>query len=152
MDLGKNNMSQQQIMTTGGRAEEKPNQLFNQTGKPDIHSNMHGLSTPMGVKPMSQTFLNQQKQQYPKNKLFLDPRGNLHSEKDLGGAHALGKLLMDNHDSRQKVEFHKGKSGDQSSFNNSVMNQSDAFTYNGFGAATPGRNEKSSASIYNEGQ
>lgn len=56
---------------------------------------------------------------------------------------------MGNNDSRQaNHEFHKGNSG---SCNNSVMMMSDAFTYNGFGGVTPGRNDNSQLSMYPDG-
>ena len=47
---------------------------------------------------------------------------------------------MGNNASRQNPEFYRGKTGDLGSCNNSILHMSDAFTYNGIGATTPGQN------------
>lgn len=59
-------------------------------------------------------------------------------------------MVMGNLDSRQNPDFHKGISGERGSCDNSIMQMSDAFSYNGIGAATPGRNQ-STVDIYVDG-
>ena len=115
---------------------ERWNRLFNM----DLGTQATPKTT--GVKPISLAYLKSQRQSHhPANKLFLDPRGNLLSEKDVISKE-FGQLIMGENASRQNPEFYGGKTGDYGSGNKSILQMSDAFTYNGngFGAASPGLN------------